>query len=58
VVEELEKVLQFWISTGVNGFVINDVTVMVDSAVDGTNEGSVARQVEVLKRFRACGCRD
>jgi len=53
VVEELEKVLQFWISTGVNGFVINDVTVMVDSAVDGTNEGSVARQVEVLKRFRA-----
>jgi len=53
VVEELEKVLQFWISTGVNGFVINDVTVMVDGPVDGTNDKSVERQVEVLKRFRA-----
>lgn len=53
VVEELEKVLQFWISTGVNGFVINDVTVMVDGPVDGTNDKSVDRQVELLKRFRA-----
>jgi len=53
VVGELEKVLQFWISTGVNGFVINDVTVMVDGPVDGTNDKSVERQVEVLKRFRA-----
>lgn len=53
VVAELEKVLQFWISTGVNGFVINDVPFMVDAPISDTNDKSIARQVEILKRFRA-----
>ena len=32
VVKKLEDVMQFWISTGVNGFVINDVGQMVDDS--------------------------
>eukprot|EP00092_Neocalanus_flemingeri_P037805 GFUD01041155.1.p1 GENE.GFUD01041155.1~~GFUD01041155.1.p1 ORF type:complete len:610 (+),score=196.00 GFUD01041155.1:268-2097(+) len=53
VVAELEKVLQFWISTGVNGFVINDVPYMVDAPVSAGNDKSISRQVEILKKFRA-----
>jgi len=53
VVAELEKVLQHWISTGVNGFVIQDVPYMVDGPVSGPNDNSVIRQTEVLKKFRA-----
>lgn len=30
VIKDIEKVMKFWIDTGVNGFVINDVELMVD----------------------------
>jgi len=53
VVAELEKVMKFWISTGVNGFVINDVPYMVDAPISGDNDKSIPRQVEILKKFRA-----
>ena len=46
VIEELKKVMRFWIDTGVNGFVVNDVEIL-DDTNDGT--GSVA----LLSSFRA-----
>jgi len=49
---ELKKVLQFWIDTGVNGFVINDVPYMVDAPIDSANDKSVSRQVDLIKQFR------
>lgn len=30
VIKELKKVMRFWIDTGVNGFVVNDVDILVD----------------------------
>jgi len=52
VVEELSKVLSHWISTGVNGFVVHDLPVLVDAPVSGPNDKSLARQWDILKKFR------
>jgi len=52
VVEELQKVLQFWIDTGVNGFVVHDIPIMVDPSESEENTRSTERQVEILKKFR------
>lgn len=49
---ELKKVLEFWIGTGVNGFVINDVSYMVDAPINSANDKSVSRQVGLIKEFR------
>jgi len=52
VVEELENVLKFWINTGVNGFVVNDVPYLVDAPISGTNEENISRQTGILTTFR------
>merc|ERR1711915_240087 len=52
VVEELQKVLKFWIDTGVNGFVVHDIPIMVDPSESEENTRSTDRQVEILKEFR------
>ena len=53
VVKELEKVLKYWIGTGVNGFVIQDLPILVDGPVSGNNDKDVGRQLEIIKKFRA-----
>jgi len=52
VVDELKKVLNHWIETGVNGFVIHDLPVLVDGPVSGNNDKDVGRQVDIIKKFR------
>jgi len=52
VVEELENVLKFWINTGVNGFVVNDVPYMVDAPISENNDHNISRQAGILKTFR------
>ena len=46
VIEELKKVMRFWIDTGVNGFVVNDVDILVDTN-DATGDDAL------LSSFRA-----
>jgi len=45
VIEELKKVMKFWIETGVNGFVVNDVDLLSDSGDDADDD--------LLSSFRA-----
>jgi len=46
VIEELKNVMKFWIDTGVNGFVVNDLDILVD-----TNDES--DEAPLLSSFRA-----
>jgi len=45
VIKELKKVMKFWIDTGVNGFVVNDVDFLVDGEDDADDD--------LLSSFRA-----
>merc|ERR1712004_167184 len=44
VIKELKKVMKFWIDTGVNGFVVNDIEILADA--DDTSDATI------LSRFR------
>jgi len=44
VIKELEDVMKFWIDTGVNGFVVNDIEILADA--DDTSDATI------LSRFR------